>query len=124
MRQRKALSSAVLGAWLLALLVGVVNACGWDDAFAPSHPVDVHRDAGRTGHDGPVSDCARLCAEGLPVVAKNQAVLATVGNPPVPVAASYVVGPSRASAQARRRPSAAHPPPAAPPLLRFLRLTL
>jgi len=122
---RKGWASAVLGAWIFALLVGVVDACGWDDAFAASPDVDVHQNVGHEGHDGPVSDCARHCAEAIPVVPKNLAVLASGGSSPPPfVAASYLVVPSPDGAPALRRRSVAPLPRAAPPLLRFLRLTL
>jgi hypothetical protein len=118
------LSSAVLGVWVLALLVGIANACGWDDAFAHSPDVDVHQGVGHTGHDVPVPDCAKLCAEAVPVVAKHLAVLASEESQPHFVAASYRVGPTLDPAPALRRRSVAQPPRAAPPFLRFLRLTL
>lgn len=115
---------AVLGVWILALLVGVANACGWDDGFAHSPGADVHQSVGHIGDGGPVPDCVRLCAEAVPVVAKNLAVLASEESQPRFVAASYWVGLSLDPAPALSRRSVAQPPRAAPPLLRFLRLTL
>lgn len=121
-RHRKGLSSAVLGVWILALLVGVVNACGWDVALTHSADVAVHQGV---GHDGPVPDCARVCAEAVPVVANNLAVLASEESQPHFVAATgYAVGPSPSTAPALRLRSVTQPPRAAPPFLRFLRLTL
>jgi len=121
---RKGWSRAVLGAWIVALLVGIVDACGWDDVFAASPDVDVHHSVGYEGPDGPVSDCVKHCAEAIPVVPKNLAVLASGGSPTHFVAARYLVVPSPDGAPALRRRSGAPPPRAAPPLLRFLRLTL
>ena len=123
-RHRKGLSSAVLGVWIFALLVGVVNACGWDDAFAHSPDVDVYQDVGHIGHDGSVPDCAEFCAEAAPVIAKNLAVLAFEESQPHFVAETNRVGPSPDPAPALRRRSVAPPPRAVPPFLRFLRLTL
>jgi len=53
-------------------------------------------------HDGPVSDCARHCAEAIPVVPKNLAILASGGSSPQFVAAGYLVVPSPDGAPALR----------------------
>lgn len=114
----------MLGAWIFALLVGVVSACGWVDASAPAARTDVAPHAGHLGDSGPDSDCVKLCVEGLPVLAKVQAVQDPPEGQPLVVDPGHRVDLRPGSAQALRRLRVAHPPPPAPPLLRFLRLTL
>lgn len=121
-RLRKVLTSAALGVWVFALIVGIANACGWTDAFTAPAAAGVAHDATSHGDEG--SDCGKLCAEGIPVLAKVQAVQ----DPPD--GGSLVVTPAHrsdlwpSSAPGLRRLQATRPPPAAPPFLRFLRLTL
>ena len=123
-RHRKFLTSAALGVWTFALLVGIANACGWADAFTYSAAAGVVHDTAPHGDDRPVSDCVKLCAEGLPVLAKVQAVQDPPDGQPLVVHTGHGVDRRPTYELALRQLRAARPPPAAPPLLRFLRLTL
>jgi hypothetical protein len=123
-RHRKLLTSAALGVWVLALLVGIANACGWADAFTHSAAAGVAHNAAPQDDNRPFSDCVKLCAEGLPVLAKVQAVQDPPEGQPLVVDPGHGVDLWPSSAPALRRLRVAYPPPAAPPLLRFLRLTL
>lgn len=122
-RLRKLLTSAALGVWVFALIVGVANACGWTDAFTPSAMAGVAHEAASHGDEG-TSDCVKLCAEGLPVLAKVQAVQDPPEGEPLIIAPGHGVDLWRRSAPTLRPLHARRAPRAVPPLLRFLRLTL
>lgn len=123
-RHRRFASSAVLGAWIFALFVGAVHACGWVDASAPATHADVAPHAGLLHDSGPGVECVEHPGEGLPVLNKVQAVQDPPEGRPLVVGPGHGVARRPSSAPALRSLRAARPPPAAPPLLRFLRLTL
>jgi len=123
-RHRRFASSAVLGAWIFALFVGAVHACGWVDASAPATHADVAPHAGLLHDSGPGVECVEHPGEGLPVLNKVQAVQDPPEGRPLVVGPGHGVARRPSSAPALRSLRAARPPPAAPPLMRFLRLTL
>jgi hypothetical protein len=118
-RRRRALTSIFLGAWVFALFVGIANACGWDGVITVAHhPVAAH------SVDGMPPGCEQFCNDNLPLLAKLQSVQDGSAGQPLAFATHHYLGFAPMPAPALRPVLAAHPPPGAPPLLRFLRLSL
>jgi len=138
-RTRRRTAIVMLGAWMVALLVGIANACpsGRPDA---SHASGEHR-ATLTGHDhdtrasntsdrdvgadrsGPLKPaCQKFCDEEATTVVKHDKTIKAA-----PVASSTTVVawrlPSSAILPLQARPGAA-PAPEAPLTMRFMRLTI
>lgn len=73
--QRKVVASVALGCWLFAFLVGVVYACGPDEALGYSQQVVMASSENQAeGDEDAVPGCERFCSENMPVLAKLQAV--------------------------------------------------
>ncbi|MEO8752807.1 MAG: hypothetical protein ABI624_09010 [Casimicrobiaceae bacterium] len=71
--QRKAVTAIALGGWLFAYSVGVVHACGLDEALGHAHE-EVTVAASNQGHgdDDALAVCAQFCADDVPVLSKVQ----------------------------------------------------
>jgi hypothetical protein len=124
-RNRKFLTSAVLGLWMFALFVGIANACSWDGVTSVSHhpplaahPVDVVVD-----HDM-APGCDEFCGNDVPMLSVLKLVQDQPAGQPLTLATHYYVGVLPISAPVRRLARTTHPPPGVPFSLRTVRLTL
>lgn len=122
-RQRKAITSATLVAWILALFVGIAHACGLNEPSAAS-PEPVAAIASERAPDTGVPDgCEQFCSTNVPVVSKLPSLGDQPDAQPLIVAdrdagVSVMLPPTSALAQA------AHPPPGVAAFLRFAHLRL
>jgi hypothetical protein len=124
-RNRKFLTSAVLGLWMFALFVGIANACSWDGVTSVSrhpllaaHPVDVAED-----HDM-APGCDEFCSNDIPMLSVLKLVQDQPAGQSLTLATHYYVGVLPISAPFLRVARTAHPPPGVPFSLRTVRLTL
>lgn len=123
--QRKILTSVTLGCWVFALFVGVVHACGLDEALGHSQQmVSASIDSHGQGDDDAGTGCERFCADNLPVLAKLQMVQDQPGG-------QALISPLRVGEPLFARMTAAtsrldrpHPPPGIALNIRFVRLAL
>lgn len=123
-RRKTLLASAILGAWVFGLFVGIAHACGWDGVTAMRHVAVAAGALAEPSPDGAPPGCAKFCNDDLPLVAKVQSVQdSPTGHPPV-LAGHQAFGLATHAAPAVRPVMAAHPPPDVPVSIRFLRLTL
>lgn len=123
-RHRRSLASLVLGMWLLAVFVGIANAC-LPGQGASLHPA-LHQAMALGEHHSDESappDCAQFCNDDLPLFAKLKLVQDLPSAQPLLVAALEVF--VAADPSTRVVPThLAHPPPDVPLYLRSLRLAL
>jgi hypothetical protein len=124
-RHRRFLASAVLGAWVFALFVGIANACGWDGVTSVSHNpiVLAHSVDDAAGHES-TSGCDEFCSNDIPLFSVLKLVQDQPAGQPLALDSRYNVGVLPISAPALRPAQTAHPPPGVPFLLRTVRLTL
>ena len=122
-RHRKVVTSVALGCWLFAFFVGVIHACGLDEAIGHAHQgatvsTDSQGDAADT-----VPGCEQFCASDLPVLATPQpaqdqpighALLPRFLGEPLLVRVPSVPPPLQRQ----------HPPPGVVLITRFVRLAL
>lgn len=123
-RHRRSVASLVLGMWLLAMFVGIANAC-LPGQGAAAHPA-AHQSMAMGDHhqDGSAPpDCAQFCNDDLPLFAKLKLVQDLPAAQPLLVTPFDV--PAAVDPSTRVVPThLAHPPPDVPLYLRSLRLAL
>ena len=122
--QRKVWASIALGCWLFAFLVGVVHACGLDEALGDSqHFVTASSENQVGGDENALPGCERFCTE-KPLLAKLQTVQDQPGGQ-TPLFARFVgepfLAPIASIPPTLHRP---HPPPGIALNTRFVRLAL
>jgi hypothetical protein len=138
-RTRRRTAIVMLGAWVLALLVGIANACALGKP-APSHTSgerqttlaahghDAHASAGPEpagGTDGsrPLKQaCQKFCDDEAATVVKHDKAFKVAAMATSTTAVAWWL-PSSVALPTRARPGAA-PPPEAPLTMRFMRLTI
>jgi hypothetical protein len=123
-RQRRSLTSLILGTWIFTLFVGIANACGWDGVTAPAHDLASMSGMVLPSDDGVPSACAQFCNDDVPLVVKVQQVQDPPGSMPLIVATHYTSVLAPIAGSISRPALTAHPPPDVPVLLRFLHLAL
>lgn len=121
-RHRRALGSLILGAWLFALFVGVVNACVIS-AGSASQGSGLALEPDHEGGQGLSANCLQLCNDESPLLSKPQLVPDQAAAQALLVATLTVL-PWPTSASIVTVVHLAHPPPDVPPLRRSLRLAL
>lgn len=138
-RTRRRTAIVMLGSWVLALLVGIANACA--SGRADSSPASGERQTALAGHDHDAhastgskqagSDdgarplkpaCQKFCDDEATTVVKHDKTLKVA---PMAASTTAVVwwSPSSAALPMKTRLGAA-PPPEAPLSMRFMRLTI
>lgn len=138
-RTRRRTAIVMLGAWVLAMLVGIANACALGKP-APSHR-DGERQTTLAAHDHDARDsagpeqaggtdgsrplkpaCQRFCDDEATTIVKHDKAFKVA---PMASSTTPVVWwlPSSVALPTRARPGAA-PPPEAPLTMRFMRLTI
>src|SRR5450432_3079815 len=92
-RNRKVLTSTVLGLWLFALFVGIANACSWDGVTSVSHhpTVAAHSVSEDVGH-GRAPDCDEFCSNDVPLVGVLELVQDQPAGQSLALATHYYVG--------------------------------
>jgi hypothetical protein len=124
-RNRKRLTSTVLGLWLFALFVGIANACSWDGVTSVSHQqtVAAHSPGDDVDH-GLAPDCDEFCSNDVPLLGVLKLVQDQPAGQSSTLAAQHYVGVLPISAPVLRVARTSHPPPGVPFSLRTVRLTL
>lgn len=122
-RHRRALASLFLGAWLLAMFVGMANACLPGPAAAAEPRAGMGMCTAHDDGDGPAPGCLEFCYDDAPLLGKLQLVQDQPAGAPQFVASLGVLPPP-ASAPAVIAEHVAHPPSDIPLLLRTLRFAL
>jgi hypothetical protein len=124
-RNRRWLTSTVLGLWVFALFVGIANGCTWDGVTSTTHPptVDAHSAGSADDHDT-APGCIEFCGNDVPLVSVLKLVQDHPAGQPLAVASRHYLGILPISAPALCMAHNAHPPPGVPFSLRTVRLTL
>jgi hypothetical protein len=122
-RQRKIVTSVALGCWLLAFVVGVIHACGLDEAIGHTHQ-GVTVSTGSQGGDADAEPgCDQFCANDIPLLAKPQP---GQDQPMAPAVLPHFLGEPLLVRTSSVPPSLQrqHPPPDVALIIRFVRLAL
>lgn len=120
-RRRSLLASTVLLTWVVALFVGIAQACGWDELSGTPPGAVAERSGGPIGDHGIAPGCAQFCDSDIPLVSALQGQDPPSGAPPLLVAHPALV-PAPIAAPAFRPALAAATGVAVS--IRYLRLTL
>lgn len=124
-RNRRLLTSGVLGLWVFALFVGIVNACGWDGLTSVAHSPTVVANSTHNAVDHDMApSCDEFCSNDVPLVSVLGLVQDQSAGQPVVLATHYNLGVPLNSAHVLRLARNAHPPPGVPFSLGTVRLTL
>jgi hypothetical protein len=122
--QRKVVTSVTLGCWLFAFFVGVVHACGLEQALGHSQQVVAAlTDSQGQGDEDALPSCEQFCADDVPVLAKLQSVQDQPGGhalPPPSLGDPLLVRVAAVPSPLHRP----HPPPGVALITRFVRLAL
>ena len=122
-RHRKPLASLLLGIWLLALFVGISNACMVAEASVAGPMSGMAMGPGQDGDHGQPVGCEQFCKADVPPLSKLQLVQDQPAGQPLLVA-SVDIPSARVASSSTFDVYRAHPPPDVPLLLRTLRLAL
>jgi hypothetical protein len=124
-RHRKFLTSAVLGLWLLALFVGIANACSWDGVAAvPHHPAATTHAVDNAADHDMAPGCDEFCSNDVPMLSVLKLVQDQPAGQSLALATHYHLGVLPISAPALLLARTAHPLPGVPFSLRIVRLRL
>lgn len=124
-RNRRVLTSAVLGLWMFALFVGIANACSRDGVTAVSHHLTMAAHPVDDAADRDVAPgCDEFCSNDVPLLSVLKLAQDQPAGQPLVLATHYYVGVLPISAPILRVARIAHPPPGVPFSLRTVRLTL
>ena len=123
-RHRRAIASLCLGAWLFALGVSIVYACGWHAAAHDEGAIASAALAAGDRDDPPPPGCDAACKDDVAVLAKLQAVQDVPGGAGAPALVSALVLPAAAPVISTFDLAVDRLAPAVPVPIRFLRLLL
>ena len=123
-RNRRWLTSTVLGWWVFALFVGIANACSWDGVTSLEHcPTLLTNATDAVDHDM-APGCDAFCSNDVRLVSVLKLVQDQPAGQPVIPTPHYKRGVVPISVHVLRLARNAHPPPALTFSLRTVRLTL